>query len=67
MVDRLNDWLGQWLDRHPNFFFMFWGAGLPLFIIVLLYLAVEIINPSSYCELTDEGIYYEHKGSRLYS
>jgi len=67
MVDRLNDWLGQWLDRHPNFFFMFWGAGLPVFILTLILLAIETTNPSPYCELTDEGIYYEHKGSRLYS
>ena len=47
--------------------FVFWGVGLPLFIIVLLYLAIETTNPSPYCELTDEGIYYDHKGSRLYS
>lgn len=66
MVDRLNDWLGRLLDHHPVFFFMF-CVGIALLIIASFFLFVELVNPSTYCELTDEGIYYERKESRLYS
>jgi hypothetical protein len=65
MIARLNDWLGQLLYRRPAFFFLLCVA-IALILIASFLLAVEILNPSPSCEITERGVHYEFKGDERF-